>query len=184
MPVSPHRDWCAARDLNPHPLKDQFLRLTCLPFHQQRIYKMVGTARFERAISRFRSERDGPDYATSRWSEKLDSNQRSPASKAGGNNQTSLFPEIKWSGLRKSNSLVQFGRLMPNQSAKPAKLKWSSHSESNRVLPLFRRTRRPLTPQLGTGVRSGIQTQPAAFTARYAITTPKAPLKLGGPYGI
>lgn len=37
LPISPQlENWCAARDLNPHPLKDQFLRLACLPFHQQR----------------------------------------------------------------------------------------------------------------------------------------------------
>lgn len=31
------RYWCAARDLNPHPIKEWFLRPSCLPFHQQRI---------------------------------------------------------------------------------------------------------------------------------------------------
>ena len=28
--------WCAARDLNPHSRRNQFLRLACLPFHQPR----------------------------------------------------------------------------------------------------------------------------------------------------
>ena len=59
--------WCAARDLNPHPFKDQFLRLACLPFHQQRIYKMVGEEGIELS---------------------------SHASEASGNGQTSPFLEM------------------------------------------------------------------------------------------
>jgi hypothetical protein len=66
LPVPPYTEtWCAARDLNPHPFKDQFLRLTCLPFHQQRIY-LVGNVGFEPTISSVRGRREQPDFSSSR----------------------------------------------------------------------------------------------------------------------
>ena len=55
---------------------------------------------------------------------------------------------------------------MPNQSAKPAKSKWSCQSESNRLLPLFRRARRPLTPQQEMGCELGFDPNLPASQAR------------------